>query len=59
MTVGDGMLVGVQSDESTPVTNVAVSLNRQSRFDIGNEVTAGGAFEVGNPAPVAGGSVKF
>ena len=59
MSVGDGVLVGVQSDASTPITDVAVSLNRQSRFEIGNTVSAGGAFEVGNPVAVTGGSVKF
>lgn len=59
MSVGDGVLVGVQSDNSTPVTDVVVSLNRQSRFEIGNANVAGGAFEVGNPVAVTGGSVKF
>lgn len=59
MTVGDGTLVGVQSDDSTPKTDVTISLNRQSRFEIGNVNQAGGAFEVGNPASVTGGSVKF
>ena len=59
MTVGDGTLVGVQSDDSTKKTNVTISLNRQSRFEIGNENQAGGAFEVGNPTSITDGSVKF
>jgi len=59
MKVGDGTLAGVQSDASTPKTNVTISLNRQSRFELGSAVAAGGAFEVGNPAAVAGGEVKF
>jgi hypothetical protein len=59
MSVGDGTLLGVQADASTPKTNVVVSLNRQSRLDIGSSVVAGGAFEVGNPVSVPSASIKF
>ena len=59
MSVGDGTLLGVQADASTPKTNVVVSLSRQSRFDIGSSVVAGGALEVGNPVAVPGASIKF
>lgn len=59
MSVGDGTLLGVQADASTPKTNVVVSLNRQSRVNIGTSTVAGGAFEVGNPVSVAGASIKF
>lgn len=59
ISINDGVLVGVQSDTSTPVTDVTISLNRSSRFNIGDANTAGGAFEVGNPVSVDGGSIKF
>lgn len=59
MEIGDGVLVGVQSDESTPVTDITISLSRESRFNIGSTVSAGGAFEVGNPTDVTGGKVSF
>lgn len=57
--VNGSVLVGVQSDDITPQTDVTISMNRQSEFLIGTENIAGGAFEVGNPAPVTGGSVRF
>ncbi len=41
--------VGVQTDFQTPQTDVVISLHRQAEFNIGTEVLAGGAFEVGNP----------
>lgn len=59
MQVGDGVLVGVQSDARTQRTDITVSLSRESRFNIGSAVSAGGAFEVGNPVAVTGGSVNF
>lgn len=57
--VADGVLVGVQSDDKTQKTDITVSLSRESRFNIGSAVSAGGAFEVGNPVAVTGGSVNF
>ncbi len=57
--VNGDVLVGVQSDEQTPETDVTISLNRQSIFNIGTETVSGGAFEVGNPTAVEGGNVNF
>jgi len=58
-TVGDGVLVGVQADAATPNTDVTISLNRESQFNIGSATTAGGAFEVGNPTHVANTNINF
>ncbi len=57
--VGDGVLVGVQADATTPRTDVVLSLSRESQFNIGSANEAGGAFEVGNPAAVAGANINF
>jgi hypothetical protein len=51
--------VGVQSDSTTPATDVTISLQRSAGMYIGDSNVAGGAFEVGNTAAVTNGSVSF
>ncbi|NDD53844.1 hypothetical protein EBZ39_08185, partial [bacterium] len=52
--------VGVESDSDNLVTDVTISLQRQSRFEIGSDTLAGGAFQVGNPTDRGDGhSVSF
>ncbi len=49
MEVNDGALVGVQSDDLSPETNLVVSIQRQGSLHIGNGQVGGGALEIGNP----------
>jgi hypothetical protein len=48
MKVFDSALVGVEADKDTPHTDITISLRRRAGFYIGDENTAGGAFQVGN-----------
>lgn len=59
ISVNGSAMVGVQSDAQTPTTNVIISLQRESQLNIGTATLPGGAFEVGNPTSVPGGSVNF
>jgi len=48
MTIFDDALVGVEADTLSPVTDITISLQRQSRVLIGDETHAGGALQIGN-----------
>lgn len=49
LSVMGNTMVAVQSDDLTPNTDVTISMQRDSSFQIGNDNLAGGSFEVGNP----------
>lgn len=49
ISVMGNTMVAVQTDDLTPKTNVTISLQKQSIFQIGNAELEGGSFEVGNP----------
>ncbi|MCF7910814.1 hypothetical protein K9L16_04020 [Candidatus Pacearchaeota archaeon] len=53
MLIMDNSQVAVQSDEDTPLTDITISMQRQSEFWIGDTNTAGGSFEVGNPTELS------
>lgn len=61
INVNGHVFVGVESDASTPVTNITISLQRQGSMNIGSDNIGGGAFQVGNPDNVSrtGQSVSF
>lgn len=59
ISINGSTLVGVQSDATTPHTDVVISMNRDSKFYIGTSTASGGAFEVGNPVAVEDASVNF
>ena len=41
--------VGVETDEQTPETDITISIQRAAGMYVGDETTAGGCFQVGNP----------
>lgn len=51
--------VGIETDEDTPVTNVTISISRESGMFIGDPNLGGGAFQVGNPTGKAGHEISF
>ncbi|MFH1831205.1 MAG: hypothetical protein ABH827_00230 [bacterium] len=57
--VNGNVLVGVQSDTQTPITDVTISLQRESAFNIGTPTVSGGAFQVGNPVEITDAAVNF
>ncbi|QQR48791.1 hypothetical protein IPF37_04490 [bacterium] len=57
--VNNNALVGVQNDDVSLFTDIIISMNRQSNFNIGTPEVSGGAFEVGNPSSVLGGEINF
>jgi len=48
MTVFDNAQLSVESDVATPLTDVTINLMGNSRMLIGDEVSAGGVFQIGN-----------
>jgi hypothetical protein len=54
--VNGGALLGIESDSKTLYTDITISIQRQGAMYIGTENLAGGAFQVGNTAPVFEGS---
>jgi len=54
MTVMGNTFVGVETDVTTPNTDLTISIQRQGGFYIGDENLSGGAFQVGDVAPIVG-----
>lgn len=52
-------LVSVSSDLVSPTTSVAISIQRQGQFLIGDDTNVGGAFYVGNLTDVTDSTVSF
>lgn len=57
--VNGNVFVGVETDSNNPVTDLTISLQRQSRMEIGSETLPGGAFQVGNAVDRSGHSINF
>lgn len=49
MSICDEALVGIQTDDLSPVTDIIISIQRQGSLEIGDSFISGGALEVGNP----------
>lgn len=59
LKIFDTALVGVETDETSPSTDVTISIQRESEMQLGNENVAGGAFQVGNPVNRPGHEISF
>lgn len=49
MFIHDNALVAVESDETTPITDITFSLQREAQLMLGDPNTQGGSLQVGNP----------
>ncbi|MCK4500030.1 hypothetical protein KAU11_05995, partial [Candidatus Babeliales bacterium] len=59
MHLNDGAMLAVESDATTPRTDITLSLQRESQVFIGDDNHAGGSFQVGNPTSVDNSYIRF
>jgi hypothetical protein len=48
MSIEDKAITGIETDPNNPITNVTIRILDEARFELGNETTIGGAFQIGN-----------
>jgi hypothetical protein len=59
ISVNGNVFVGVETDALSDATDLTISLQRQSRMEIGSETLSGGVFQVGNPVASEGHTIAF
>ncbi|MFC1854362.1 hypothetical protein ACFLY6_00635 [Candidatus Dependentiae bacterium] len=57
--LNDGAMLAIESDSTTPRTDVTLSLQREAEVLIGDENHAGGSFQIGNPTSVDDSYINF